>query len=78
MKEELLLSEFRSCVKVEVAVLGPRSRINLTVSVNVKHSERRTVTVRAHELCKSRGGRPGPCLISLISLVGSVGHTHNK
>ena len=31
-----LLSEVRSCVKVEVAVLGSRSLIVLTVSVNVK------------------------------------------
>ena len=31
-----LLSEVRSCVKVEVAVLGSPSLIVLTVSVNVK------------------------------------------
>ena len=35
------LSEFRSCVKVELAVLGTPSIISLMVSVGVKQHERR-------------------------------------
>ena len=33
----LMKAEFRSCVKVEVAVLGSPSLISLMVSVDVKH-----------------------------------------
>ena len=43
----------RSCVKVEVAVLGSPSLMVLTVSVDVKQLE-----LRAQELCESGGGRP--------------------
>ena len=39
-------------MKVEVAVLGSPSLIVLTVSLNL-------LSVRAQELCESRGGRPG-------------------
>ena len=41
-------------MKVEVAVLGSPSLKVLMVSMNVKQHDR-----RAHELCESRGGRPG-------------------
>ena len=47
------MKEMRSCVKVEVAVLGSPSLISLMVSVDVKHHE------GDQELCESRGGRPG-------------------
>ena len=51
----------RSCVKVEVAVLGSIVR---TVSVDVKQHWTRTLgPFRAQEVCESRGGRsglPGP------------------
>ena len=50
-------TELRSCVKVEVAVLGSPSLISLMVSVDVNHHERRSI-LRAQELCESRGGRP--------------------
>ena len=48
-------------MKVEGAVLGSPSLISLMVSVDVKHYERRseTLRIRAQELCESRGGRPG-------------------
>ena len=36
MKERMFLSEIKSCVKVEVAVLGSPSLIVRTVSVDVK------------------------------------------
>ena len=36
-------SEFRRCVKVEVAVLGSPSLISLKVSADVKHSESENV-----------------------------------
>ena len=36
-----MMTELRSCVKVEVYVLGYPSLICLTVSVDVKHHERR-------------------------------------
>ena len=42
MKEDAKLSVLRSCVKVEVAVLGSPSLISLMVSVDVKHHERIT------------------------------------
>ena len=47
--------ELRSCVKVEVAVLGSPSIINLMVSVDVKQY----LKIRVRGLCESRGGRPG-------------------
>ena len=53
------ISELRSCVKVEVAVLSFPSLIVLMVSVDVKqHERRRMIGSRAQELCESRGGRP--------------------
>ena len=45
-----------SCVKVDFAVLGSQC---LTVSVDVKHHERRSEGSRAKDLCESRGGRSG-------------------
>ena len=41
LNDRLSLSELRSCVKVEVAVLGSPSLISLIVSVDVKPHERR-------------------------------------
>ena len=35
------VTELRSCVKVELAVLGSPSLISLVVSVDVKHHEKR-------------------------------------
>ena len=56
----LSLSEFRSCVRVEVAVLGSPSLISLMVSVDVKHHVYYyALSLRVQELCESRGGRPG-------------------
>ena len=55
----MCLSELRSCVKVEVAVLGSPSLIIRTVSVDVKQHWTRSQNFRAQELCKSRGGCPG-------------------
>ena len=55
-------SELRSCVKVEVDVLGSRSLTVLTVSVDIKQHCGHKATLnrlRAQELCESRGGRPG-------------------
>ena len=43
------MSEFRSCVKVEVVVLGSPSLISLMVSVDIKHHEKKTGT----SICKS-------------------------
>ena len=40
-KKTCKVSELRSCVEVEVAVLGSPSLISLRVSVDVKHHERR-------------------------------------
>ena len=48
-------TELRRCVKVEVDVLGSPSLMVRTVSVDVKQHN----TLRAQELCESRGGRPG-------------------
>ena len=48
-------TELRSCVKVEMAVLGSPSLIILIVSVSVKQHLKN----RALELCECRGGRPG-------------------
>ena len=47
-------------MKVEVAVLGSSSLINLMVAVDVKqHNSSSSSTTRAQELRESRGGRPG-------------------
>ena len=54
-------SALSSCVKVEVAVLGPQSLIVLTVSVDVKQHlrmKKKCRSNRAQQLCESRGGRP--------------------
>ena len=52
------IPELRSCVKVEVAVLGSPSLIVCTISLDVKQ-QRTCCIVRAQEPCESRGGRPG-------------------
>ena len=52
-----ILSELRSCVKAEVAVLVYPSLIFLMVSVDINITERER---RAQELCESRDGRPAP------------------
>ena len=51
-------SERRSCVKVEVAVLGsPQSLTILKVSADVEAAlEKEEPAFRAQELCESRGG----------------------
>ena len=49
-------SEFRSRVKVEVAVLSSPSIVVRTVSVDVK--QHWNTAVRTWEPCESRGGRP--------------------
>ena len=46
-------SEFRSCVKVEVVVLGSPSLIVPMVSVDVKNTELELARVRAQKLCGS-------------------------
>ena len=47
-------------MKVEVDVLGSPSLIVPMVSVDLKqHFKKKTSEFRAHELCESRGGRPG-------------------
>ena len=51
--------EVRSCVKVEVAVVGSPSLISLIVSVDVTQHSASHVVHRAQELCESRGGRCG-------------------
>ena len=59
---ESTTAEFRSCVEVEVAVLGSPSLISLMVSVDVntmKKKEEEVLVTRAQELCESRGGRRG-------------------
>ena len=48
------ITKVRSCVKVEVAVLGFPSLIVIIVS-----GRKATLKNRALELCESRGGRPG-------------------
>ena len=68
-------SEFRGCVKVEVAVLGSRSLIELMLSVDVEQhwfeEEEEEVDCRAQDLCESRGGRPGlPVLNRTYALCG--------
>ena len=40
-------SELRSCVKVEVAVMGSPSLISLMVSVDVKHHTRKSPPARS-------------------------------
>ena len=62
-------SELRSCVKVEVVVLGSPSLIICTVSVDVKQhwtkpfqvevKQHWTTRVQAQELCERQGCRPG-------------------
>ena len=52
-------TEFRSCVKVEVAVLG-------SPSIAVRQTSVVNFSLRVQELCESRGGRPN----SLYSLRG--------
>ena len=60
----------KSCVKVEVAVLGSPSLIVRTVPVDIKqHKEEEE---EEKELCKSRGGRPG--LTVPNSPYGPCGH----
>ena len=44
---------------VEVAVLVYSSLVALMVSVDVKQHYKKKTTIRAQELCESRGGRPG-------------------
>ena len=56
---DVIVAELSSCVKVDVAILGSQSLISLTVSVDVKQHWTWTQTLRAQELCESRGGRPG-------------------
>ena len=51
-------TELRSCVKVEVSVLGSPSLIVLMTSVDVRQHWTRT-HIRAQQLCETRGGRPG-------------------
>ena len=66
-------SEHRSCVKVEVVVLGSKSLTVLTVSVDVEAAlEEEEPAFRAQELCKSRGGGPPalPVTNSPYSLCG--------
>ena len=61
--KDVSLSELRSCMKVEVAILGSPSIIVLMVSVDIKlqYPELRS--------CESRGGRPGlPIKSSLWSV----------
>ena len=53
----LELQILRSCVKVEVTVLGSPSLIILMVSVDVKQHS--TWNSDTQELCESRGDRPG-------------------
>ena len=52
-------TELRNCMKVEVSVLGSTSLTVLVVSVDVKQHGKRRYTIRAQELCGSRGGHPG-------------------
>ena len=54
----LCVSELRSCVNVEVAVLGSPSPILLAVCVDAKQNSTLTGTIRSQELCESRRGRP--------------------
>ena len=53
----LVFPEIRSCVKVEVDVLGSPSLMVLTVSVDVTEATFNSWPFRAQELCESRGGR---------------------
>ena len=46
-------------MKVEVEVLSSPSLIVRTVSVDVKQNQKKINRAGAHELCESRGGRPG-------------------
>ena len=65
-----LSAELRSCVKVEVAVLGSQSLVR-TVSVDVKQHYLKKPRFRGQELCESRGGRPGlPVPNGLYGLCG--------
>ena len=52
-------TELRSCVKVEVAVLGSPTLIVRSVSVDVKQHWTWTSNHRDQELREGRGGRPG-------------------
>ena len=54
-----MVSELRSCVKVEVDILGSQTLIVYTVFVDEINFRKRRVWIRAPELCESRGGRPG-------------------
>ena len=45
----LLSSEFRSCVKVKVAILGSLFLLRLAVSVDVKHHERKRFVYQSSE-----------------------------
>ena len=52
-------SELRSCVEVEVAVMGSPSLIIRIVSVDIVRQIELGQLFRAQEPCESRGGRPG-------------------
>ena len=65
------IPELRSCVKVEVAVLGSPSLIFCTVSEDVKR-HMNLLSVRAQELCESRGSRPEPSIHNCM--YGLCGH----
>ena len=67
------VTELRSCVKVEVDVLGSPSHIVLMVSMDVKQHWKK---LRAQELYESRGGRP-EIPPSLIIGTASMGVTHH-
>ena len=46
-------------MKIEVVILSFPSLIVLMVSVDVKQNQKKINRAGAHELCESRGGRPG-------------------
>ena len=63
-------------MKVEVAILGPSSLIDLMVSVDVKQRLNLNSNFIAQELYEIRGGRPGgPVLNSPYGLCGRKAKT---
>ena len=70
----MLGSEFRSCGKVKVAVLGSLSLISLVVSVDIKQHCKQCWVQSSGAVGRSRWPSWAPCLVFLISLVGFFGH----
>ena len=73
-KKEIIISELRGCVKVEVVVLGSTSTFNLVVSVDVKQHLKKYIflTWKFRTLLDCRRMHLTLSCIGLLSLSDSV------